>query len=297
MPDKVITNPVAWYVLFTVLSFGWGACFGSFLNACIYRIPREISTSNPKRSFCPVCKKTIPWYCNIPMLSYIFLRAKCKYCHTDIPFRYFLIEALTAMLFMLVWFKFDILEGPRLMGLAPITNCFLVPIYWLMIFGLILGTFVDFDFMIIPDRVTLGGIAAGLILSALVPGLHGQTTAVRSLMYSGIGAAAGWGILWLVAVFGKFIFKKDAMGFGDVKLLGAIGAFLGWKAVIFNILVSSMGGSLVGIMLVMLGKREMSSRIPYGPYIALAALLWILWGPIWWDAYIGLMTPAEVILN
>ena len=108
-------------------------------------------------------------------------------------------------------------------------------------------------------------------------------------MWSGIGAAAGWGLLWGVAMLGEFIFKKEAMGFGDVKLMGAIGAFFGWKAILFTVMVSSLAGSVVGISFILLGKKELQSRIPYGPYLSLAALLWMYWGSTWWDLYIGFL--------
>jgi leader peptidase (prepilin peptidase)/N-methyltransferase len=158
--------------------------------------------------------------------------------------------------------------------------------------GLVLGTFVDFDHMIIPDRVTLGGIVAGLILSPLIPSLHGEATWFPALRESVFGAALGWGLLWAVAVIGKLIFRKEAMGFGDVKLLGAIGAFLGWRAVLFTVTVSSFFGAVVGLLLVAISRRGMQSRIPYGPYLALAALLWVFWGHWLWDGYLNLLTPA-----
>jgi leader peptidase (prepilin peptidase)/N-methyltransferase len=154
--------------------------------------------------------------------------------------------------------------------------------------GLVLGTFVDFEHLIIPDRVTLGGIVAGLILSALIPSMHDTRSVLWSLAWSAIGAAVGWGILWGVGYVGTLIFKKDAMGFGDVKLLSAIGAFLGWKAVLFTIMVSSLAGSIVGITLVMAKRKDMQSRIPYGPYLALAAVIWIFWGPAIWQGYLDL---------
>lgn len=272
------------------LSFAWGACIGSFLNVCIYRIPREESVVSP-RSHCTQCGKIIPWYLNIPLLSYILLRGKCRYCASHFSVRYLLVELLTAVLFLLVWLKFDVSAGPRALHLVAITDLELVPIYWLVVSGLILGTFVDFDHLIIPDRVTLGGIAAGLTLSVLAPSLHGEVSMLKSLMMSAIGVVTGWGILWGMAIMGKAIFKKDAMGFGDVKLMGAIGAFMGWPAVLFNILISSFSGSIIGITLVATNQKKMQSKIPYGPYIALAAVLWILWGPIWWQAYIDFMIP------
>jgi leader peptidase (prepilin peptidase) / N-methyltransferase len=281
-----------WRGFFSVLSFAWGACIGSFLNVCVFRIPRELSVVTP-RSFCPHCSKQIAWYHNIPLFSYLALGGKCAYCGGRISPRYFLIELLTAVLFLLIWLKFDLTFGPRPLHLDPIVQWQLVPVYWLAISGLILGTFVDFEHLIIPDRVTLGGIAAGLVLSALVPAMHCETSILRGLMFSAIGAAVGWGLLWTVGAIGTLALKKEAMGFGDVKLIGAIGAFLGWQAVLFTIMVSSLAGSIVGIALVTMRKREMQSRIPYGPYLALAALIWILWGPVLWDGYIQLLTPKS----
>jgi leader peptidase (prepilin peptidase)/N-methyltransferase len=219
------------------------------------------------------------------------LRAKCRHCGGNIIPRYFLVELLVAVLFLLVWLKFTNVPGSRPLNLVPMTDWALVPVYWLMVSGLVLGTFVDFEHLIIPDRVTLGGIVAGLILSLLVPAMHGTSSVLRALIAAGVGAAAGWSILWGIGYVGRLIFKKDAMGFGDVKLLGAIGAFLGWKAVIFTLMMSSFAGSIVGVTLVLLKNKEMQSRIPYGPYIALAAVIWIFWGPALWDGYLNLF-PA-----
>ncbi len=279
-----------WYTFLTVLSVAWGACIGSFLNVCIYRIPLELSVSRPG-SHCPACKQPIRWYQNIPVLAYLYLRGKCARCGVRISPRYVLVEMLTALLFLLAWLKFGMEDGQRLLGLAPVTDMVLVPVFWLVIMGLVLGTFVDFEHMIIPDRVTLGGIACGLVASALVPSLHDQASIGGSLLQSGIGAAFGFGVLYGVAVLGEFIFKKEAMGFGDVKLMGAIGAFFGWQAVCFTILFSSLGGTVVGLLLIVSRRKDMQSRIPYGPYIALAALLWMFWGSTWWDLYLSFIMP------
>ncbi len=278
-----------WYLFFSLLSIAWGASIGSFLNVCIYRIPLDLSVVTP-RSHCPACKHPIAWYQNIPIFSYLVLRGKCAHCRVRISPRYVLVEILVALLFLLAWMKFDLVMGPRPLGLVPVTDFWLVPIFWLVAMGLVLGTFVDFEHMIIPDRVTLGGILCGLICSALVPSLHGETTLLRSLLWSSVGAASGWGLLWSVAVLGEFAFKKEAMGFGDVKLMGAIGAFFGWEAVLFTVIVSSFAGSIVGIALIVMGKKEMQSRIPFGPYISLAALLWMYWGSTWWDLYIRILS-------
>jgi leader peptidase (prepilin peptidase) / N-methyltransferase len=280
-----------WFVFFSVIAFFFGACMGSFLNVCIYRIPLEIPVYRPKRSFCPHCKQQIAWYHNIPLLSWLMLRGKCRYCGAGISYRYLVVELITALLFLLVWLKYDLLATGPVLGLVQFSDWWLIPVYWLVVFGLVLGTFVDFEHMIIPDRVTLGGIVAGLVLSALVPSLHGETTVLRSLLWSSIGAIVGGGTLWLTAIIGRMIFKKEAMGFGDVKLLGAVGAFFGSRAILFTILVSSLAGSIVGVSLVASRNRDMQSKIPYGPYLALAALVWLFWGPALWEAYLDLFRP------
>jgi leader peptidase (prepilin peptidase) / N-methyltransferase len=296
IPENLIyflVNEFPWYVFLTVLSFPLGACIGSFLNVCVYRIPLDLSVVAP-RSFCPSCRTPIPWYLNMPILSYLLLRGKCRFCRAKITPRYALIEALTGLLFLLVWLKYFPLEGARPLHLVPVSDPLLVPVYWLAISGLILGTFVDFEHLIIPDRVTLGGILAGLLLSALVPSLHGETLPMHGLLWSSLGALAGWFLLWGAAILGTFLLKKEAMGFGDVKLIGAIGAFLGTKAVLFTILTSSLIGSAAGIVMVLAGKKKMQSRIPYGPYLALAAVIWILWGASLWSGYLKLFSMDNV---
>lgn len=272
------------------MSFALGACIGSFLNVCVYRIPRELSVVTP-RSFCPACRKQIPWFYNVPILSYIFLRGKCRYCGAGISPRYVLIETLTAVLFLLAALKCGFLPETPILGLVPVADCRLVPVYWLAFSGLLLGTFVDLEHMIIPDRVTLGGIVAGVAASVVLPSLHGTARVLPALLASLAGLGLGWGLMWSVAFFGRLLFRKEAMGFGDVKLLGAIGAFLGWRAVLFTVMVSSLAGSLTGISMVLMGRREMQSRIPYGPFLALAAAVWILWGPRLWTAYLGILSP------
>lgn len=270
-----------WY--FTAVVFLFGACWGSFLNVCIYRIPAELSVVKP-RSHCPKCLTTLAWKDNIPIFGWLFLGGKCRYCKTAIAARYPSVELLTAVLFTWIWLRYPLMaEG----GLD-----FRFAAYWLLAFGLILGSFVDFDEMWLPDRCTIGGMIVGPILAFLIPALFGTGSHVEAFIRSLIGLAFGFGILWLVAFFGKLILKKDAMGFGDVKLMGALGAFLGFESVVFIIFVSSLLGSIVGVSLILLGQREWQSRIPFGPYIALAALIWVLGGYVWWDAYAAWMSAS-----
>ncbi len=247
-----------------------GACLGSFLNVCIYRIPREESIVWPG-SHCTACNARIAWYDNLPLLSYFILRGKCRRCGARYSARYVVVEALTAALFLAVWFRY---------GLDART-----PVYWLAMMGLILGTFVDFEHYILPDRVTIGGTIIGLLLSPLVPALHGEATWRAGLVASVIGAVVGGGLLWLVATLGTLAFKREAMGLGDVKLMAAVGALCGWKAVLFTVVMSSFAGSIAGIGLIAAGRKEWQSRIPYGPFIALAAALWMLGGADWWIGY------------
>lgn len=279
--------------LLSVFSFLLGACIGSFLNVCIYRIPREQSILAP-RSFCPSCGHPIPWWLNVPLLSYVGLGGRCRFCGGRISPRYLLVEALTAALFLLLWLRYSPSGGPRPLGLAPLDHPAIVPILWLGVSGLILGAFVDLEHLIIPDRVTLGGIVAGLGLSAAVPALHGQHWSSTGLLHAALGSALGWGLMSFIAWVGRLIFHREAMGLGDVKLLSAIGAFLGWRAVLFTIMVSSLVGSVVGLTLVVAGRKQMQSRIPYGPFLALAATLWMLWGPSWWTAYREFLMPPEL---
>lgn len=275
----------------TVFAGLFGACIGSFLNVCIYRIPMDLSVVTP-RSFCMKCQRTIPWYFNIPVLSYFMLRGKCRYCKAPFSFRYAFVELLTALLFILVCAAFPPAGTAPILGMRPLPSLASVPVLWLFISGLIIGTFVDFDHYILPDSVTLGGMAAGLVVSALAPELHGAGTVWGGLKASGIGLVAGFASLQSIAFLGSKAFKKEAMGFGDVKLMGAIGAFLGWQAVVFAIVASSFFGTLVGLTLILAGKSKLGSRLPFGPYIALAGLVWVFWGPKLVDAYLRLFMPT-----
>ncbi len=205
------------------------------------------------------------------------LNGKCRHCKAPISPRYFIVELLTGALFTALW----LIHGWTLQ----------TPVYLFFTSALILGTFVDLDHLILPDRVTLGGMVAGLLLSFAFPALQGQTDRLPALLHSLAGLALGYGILWLVATLGRAILKREAMGIGDVKLLGAIGACLGWQAVLFTVFVSSLSGTLLGLGLIAAGKKELQSKIPYGPHIALAAVLWMLCGPACIDFYLAWAMP------
>jgi len=282
-------NPMAIrfdFFLLGAFSLFFGACVGSFLNVCIYRIPRDESVVTP-RSHCPHCNTLIPWFLNIPVFSWLALRGHCATCKGSISFRYTLVELLTAGLFLLTYLKWTI---PDALHLLPLSHPLLIPVYWLALAGFILGTFVDFEHYILPDSVTIGGMLLGPIISMAVPVLHGCETWHQGLLASGLGLAAGFGSLFLIAWLGEKAFKKEAMGFGDVKLMGAIGAFFGWQAVLFTLLFSSFIGSLVGLVLILFRQAKMQSCIPFGPYLAAGAMVWMFYGPALVTAYFQLMS-------
>ena len=266
---------IDWY--FTFVVFVFGACWGSFLNVCIYRIPAELSVVKP-RSRCPKCLTNLAWRDNLPIFGWLLLGGKCRYCKVPISPRYPIVETVTAVLFTWVWFRYPLMaEGGY---------DFRFIAYWLLVFGLLLGSMVDIDEMWIPDRCTIGGMIIGPILSFLIPSMHGSADHVEALIRSLVGLGVGFGLLWSVSFLGKLALKKDAMGFGDVKLMGALGAFFGYESVLFIIFVSSLLGSLIGVTFIVSGKKEWQSRIPFGPYIALAALIWLFGGSVWWDDYL-----------
>ena len=263
-----------WELYWSGLVLVLGLCFGSFLNVCIYRIPLEKSVSWPPSS-CPKCGSRISGLDNIPVLSWCFLRGKCRKCKLPISVGYPLIELTTGLFFLTLWLLYGF--------------SWLTPIYALAVFGLLLGTFIDLAEMWLPDRVTIGGMILFPILSALVPELHDAVGWVAGLNASLIGLAVGFGGFWAIGVLGKMAFKKEAMGFGDVKLMGGLGALFGWQAVLFILFFSALAGSIIGVGLIAMKRKELSSQIPYGPYLALAAFAWLLGGDRLWEAYLALM--------
>jgi len=249
---------------FYILLFVLGALIGSFLNVCIYRIPRNQSIIWPS-SRCTSCHNPIRYYDNIPVFSYYFLlRGRCRSCKEKISGRYPFVEALNAFFYMLVFWRF----GPG----------WISAVYCLLCSALIVITFIDFDFQIIPDRITLPGIPLGLIAgSFLLPDPFLRSTAL-GYKASLIGALIGFSLFYLVAFLSIKILKKEGMGGGDIKIMAMLGAFLGWKAVILTTFLGSLFGSIIGIGLMVFRGREKGSLIPFGPFLALGALISLFFG-------------------
>jgi leader peptidase (prepilin peptidase)/N-methyltransferase len=356
--------------LFGAFAFVLGAAVGSFLNVCIYRWPVDLSINKPRRSFCPNCKQPIPWHQNIPLLSWLFLRGRCANCGAKIAFRYFAVELVTAFLFFAIWQRF-----PWQIAIA----------YWIFVSFLVIGTFIDFEHFIIPDRVTIGGTIAGVVCSLAVPALMGTDSRLAACLRALLAAALGYVILLIVLEAGKIAFgrkriqfdaptpftwtkrgddadfivgneeslwsdyfarekdrlllrcdqvridhhmyenvmldfrydrvtaeghvlmlddvteisgvarelviPREAMGRGDLKFLAAIGAFLGWRAVLFSLFAGSLLGSVVGLVTLVVGKRVWSAKLPFGPYLAFGAVTWMFFGGIFLRWYSGLLNP------
>ena len=239
---------------FVILGFVFlfGACFGSFANVLIYRLPKGESIMG--RSHCMNCGRTIPWYHNVPFFAYFFLKGKCAFCGARFSLRYPFIELLTAILFTAIAAYY---------GMSWTTLEYLI-----LVFGLIVGSFIDLDHMILPDEITLGGLAIGLLGATLNP--------EREFMEAFLGVLIGGGTLWLVA-YVYFVFTgRDGLGGGDIKLLAWLGSLLGWKSIPFIILFSSMTGSVVGLAMSRKNREGLKTVIPFGPFIAAAAVFYML---------------------
>lgn len=241
------------------LVFIIGLCVGSFLNVCIYRIPRAKSIVSPPSS-CPGCSAPIRWYDNIPLISFIVLRAKCRSCGTKISPRYFVVELFTALLCVMLLNRFGL--GPEFISYSVLA-CILIAI-----------TFIDLEHGEIPDEISIPGIFVGAALMSVFT-LDGSGSKLISLFDAVIGIAVGGGMMYLLGVVGKMAFKKEAVGGGDVKLMAMMGAFLGWKLVLFTFFLAPVLGSGVAIYMKLKYKAE---TLPYGPYLALGAMISVLWG-------------------
>lgn len=347
-----MNHPLVWALVAV-----FGLITGSFLNAVIHRLPRGIGLAHPRRSFCPSCGRSLPWYENLPVVSWLILRGACAGCGGRIPFRYPLVELITAGLFVLLWALFP----PAVAGA-----------YMVLVAILIAGTFIDVEHLILPDSLTLGGAVAGVVLSTLVAGLQPGEAWDERLRASLFGALLGFAVLFGVVELGKMAFgrkrvvldapepfeirnppegprlrvggedldldefffrpsdtleveltdgtkwflrsdgvrrgeetadyaaaagwggkvsalviPREAMGFGDVKFMLTLGAFLGWPGALFSIAAGSMLGALAGGAMLALRRLDGAGRIPFGPYLAAGALLWVLAGPDLVGWYLG----------
>ena len=242
--------------LVLTFAFLFGLIFGSFLNVCIYRIPLDKSVAWPP-SFCPHCNKHIRWYDNIPVLSFILLRGKCRHCNEKISIRYPLIELLTGLLTVLFVWRF---------GISLWTFVVLVTVY-----ALICLSAIDFDLMIIPDRFSLGLIVWGLLFAWANPNFSGVWW--QKELYALLGAAVGLLGVLTVALIGTWIFKKDAMGGGDVKLMSGIGALIGWKGVVTTLVMGSFFGLVYAVILMIRKGKKGADIIPFGPFLSMGALI------------------------
>ena len=250
----------------TLFVFFCGICIGSFLNVCIYRMPVPGKSIVSPGSYCPRCKKHIVWYDNIPLLSYLLLRGRCRMCRAPIPFRYFFIELLTGVCFVFLMHFYSTFSCAwvRFLHAALLASI------------LIAVTFIDIDHFIIPDQINFFGIAAGLSLSFFFPCLMGVQGHMHALLLSFCAGTAGAGILWSIAILGTWLFKKEAMGMGDVKFIALAGVFLGFKACLVTIMTASVIGSLIGIGLILFKSKKLDARIPFGPYLAMGSFIALL---------------------
>ena len=238
-----------------ITAFIFGICIGSFLNVCIFRLPAGKSIVHPPSS-CPGCNAAIRFYDNIPVLSWFILRGQCRNCHTPIAFRYIMVELLGGFMAVCVYLRF----GPSVQGI----------IYFSFIAALLVITFIDIDYHIIPDVISLPGILLGFAASFFIPTLN--------WMDSLIGIMAGGGSLYAVAWGYERISGKEGMGGGDIKLLAMIGAFIGWQGVLLTIFMGSAIGTLVGLIDMRVKKKDMKMRIPFGPFLALGAIIHLFLG-------------------
>jgi len=244
----------------------FGLFIGSFLNVCIHRIPRGESIVFPP-SKCPGCGTGIKPWDNIPVLSYLILRGRCRGCGAGISIRYPVVELLSGLLAVTMIYRF----GPTPAAV----------IYYAWSCVLLVITFIDIDYQIIPDSLSLGGIVVGLALVWWLP------VSYRDAL---LGLAAGGGLLMAVIYGYYFLTGKQGMGGGDVKLLAMIGVFTGWQGVLFTIFVGSLAGTMVGIPWALVNRKDMKAAIPFGPFLALGGLVYVLWGEVVITWYFGFLS-------
>jgi len=263
--------------------FGLGLCVGSFLNVCVYRLPREMSLVTPG-SHCLCCNEPIAWYDNIPVVSWLRLGGLCRRCGVLISPRYLLIELLTGLVFVWIYAAHRAAPASEPLSAVPTLGAYVV-----LASALIASSFVDIERMVIPDEIAIGGMYIGPVLCAIwpniiehdplltrwllsavgAPGSVHLTGLAASVIGMGIGAAA----IYAAAVFGKVLFRKEAMGFGDVKFMGMAGAFIGWQGALLAFFVACILGAVIGLALLV---RRRDTHIPFGPYLAAGTLVVML---------------------
>lgn len=263
MIQPILLSPLFLFASIFIL----GASIGSFLNVCIYRIPNNKSIVFPGSS-CPFCKTKIPVHLNIPILSYLFLKGKCKFCSSKISLRYPVVEALTGFFAMAVVLKFSLSAQA---------------LFWFIFIAVLITiSFVDMDHQIIPDIISLPGIVIFASSSFFIPEITFTDTCT--------GILAGGGTLYTVALLYYLIRKEEGMGGGDIKLLAMIGAATGWKGVLFTIFAGSLLGTIAGIMIMILTKiADSKLRIPFGPYLSAGAVIYIFFGKELTQWYFGII--------
>ena len=268
--------------------FWMGACVASFLNVVAWRLPRGESVVSPP-SHCPKCSAPIRWWQNIPIISWLALRGRCANCREPISPRYIVVEVLGGVLFLAAF-----LHVASMRCDMHVSRWFVLSVWWAWIALMIVGSLIDFDHKLLPDFVTVGGMALGVVDSVVLAisfkGFHPEFLNLKMylpILGSVVGLAFGFGLLWVVRFFGSKAFKREAMGMGDVFLMGAVGALFGPVAVLVTLILSSVFGSIVGLSAVALSKTRLGrfTEIPYGPYICLGCLVWMFWGPELVNAY------------
>jgi leader peptidase (prepilin peptidase)/N-methyltransferase len=257
-----------------ILSGLFGLVIGSFLNVCVYRLPRDLSVVRP-RSFCPGCGKGIAWFDNIPVLSFLFLRGRCRGCQTHIPLRYPLVELITGAAFF---------AAVRIYGATPraATVCVFAAI-------LVELSFSDLETRILPDEFTLGGAAVGLVFAWFVP--VSSAPGLPSLTEALLAAVVASGALWLVGKLYRLIRHKEGLGGGDVRMVAMMGAFLGIEGVLLALILGSVLGAVIGLAYILLTSKDAGAyELPFGTFLGLGALAVALFGQpvLHWYATFGI---------
>ena len=272
-------------VLTCTFVFCLGLCVGSFLNVCIYRLPREMSLVWPG-SHCPTCNEPVAWCDNIPVVSWVSLRGLCRRCGVLISPRYLLVEVLTGLVFLWIY------AGHRAASSGtPLAHWPTLGAYSVLAAALIVASFVDIERFVIPDEISIGGMYVGPVLCAIWPdGIEHDELLTRWLLHavgaegsahltglaaSVVGLAIGAAVVFAAGEFGRALFRKEAMGFGDVKLMGMVGAFVGWQQVVLAFFIACMFGAVIGLAR-LIARRD--THIPFGPYLAAGSLAVMLHG-------------------